>query len=178
MPRENSRPGFPWAAASASMDVVPFLKALLRLLSILLRAPGENPRFSDRAAALCVVFFLKTPPWSSRYVSLLRLGDGGLVSSPCFLRQSLLLGLHPWPLVWTSLGDLGLWAVLAGSWWWSASGGVACAGGVASTAWRVRWFVLWVNSGPTLLPVQLLLLFFVASVMAAPAVRASGCSLR
>jgi hypothetical protein len=33
------------------MDVVPFLKELLWLFSVRLRAPGEIPRSSDRAAA-------------------------------------------------------------------------------------------------------------------------------
>lgn len=39
------------AAAATSMDVVPFLKASLRLLSVLLCTPVENPRSSDRAVA-------------------------------------------------------------------------------------------------------------------------------
>jgi hypothetical protein len=39
------------AAAATSLDVVPFLKAPQWLLLVLLHAPGENPRFSDRAVA-------------------------------------------------------------------------------------------------------------------------------
>ena len=51
MPRGNSRPGSPRTATATSMDAVPFLKASLRLLSVLLRTPGESPRSSDRTVA-------------------------------------------------------------------------------------------------------------------------------
>jgi hypothetical protein len=44
-------PGSFRAAAATSLDVVPFLKAPQWLLLVLLRAPGENPRSSDRAVA-------------------------------------------------------------------------------------------------------------------------------
>jgi hypothetical protein len=49
MPRGNPRPGFSWATAAASTNVVSFLKASLRLLLDHTLAPGENPRSSDRA---------------------------------------------------------------------------------------------------------------------------------
>jgi hypothetical protein len=39
------------ATTATSADAVPFLKALLRLLPVLLHAPGESPRSSDRAVA-------------------------------------------------------------------------------------------------------------------------------
>lgn len=91
LPRGNSSQVFSRAAAAASVDVVTFLKAPRWRSSVLLRAPGENPRSADRAVtAFYVVLFLKRPSWSSRWVALWRL-DGG-VSSACFLRQSLLLG--------------------------------------------------------------------------------------
>jgi hypothetical protein len=44
-------PGSFRAAAATSLDVVPFLKAPFWLLLIFLRAPGENPRSSDRTVA-------------------------------------------------------------------------------------------------------------------------------
>ena len=75
---ETLAQAFARAAAAASMDVVPFLKASLWCSSPLLRAPGENPRSSHRAvAALCVVLFLKTPPWSLRWAALRRLVTSG-----------------------------------------------------------------------------------------------------
>jgi hypothetical protein len=46
---------------------------------------------------------------------------------------------------------VGLWAALIGSWWWSASGGVACDCRISVNNVRVRWFALWVSSGPILL---------------------------
>ena len=55
--------------------------------------------------------------------------------SGCFVdtfpRQSLLLSSAPWFFVWVLAGccSFGLRAFLAGSWWWSASGGALYAGG-------------------------------------------------
>jgi hypothetical protein len=46
---------------------------------------------------------------------------------------------------------VGLWAALIGSWWWSASGGVACDCRISVNNVRVRWFALWVSSDPILL---------------------------
>ena len=51
MPRGNSRPGSPRTATATSMDAVPFWKVSQRLLSVLLRTPGESPRSSDRTVA-------------------------------------------------------------------------------------------------------------------------------
>jgi hypothetical protein len=54
MTRGNPRLGFSLATAAVSTDVVPFLKASLRLFLDRTLAPGENPRSSDRAVmAFC-----------------------------------------------------------------------------------------------------------------------------
>jgi hypothetical protein len=51
----EGKPLASWATTATSADAVHFLMALLRLLLVLLRAPGEIPRSSDRvvAALLC-----------------------------------------------------------------------------------------------------------------------------
>jgi hypothetical protein len=51
MLRGNSHPRSSWATAAVSTNVVPFLKALVRVLTAPINAPGENPRSSDRMAA-------------------------------------------------------------------------------------------------------------------------------
>ena len=61
-----------------STDVVPFLKASMWLFCPLLRAPGENLRFSDRtAAALCIVLFLKTSFPGGGVTKVLRRASSG-----------------------------------------------------------------------------------------------------
>jgi hypothetical protein len=51
MLRGNSRPGSSRAMTAASTDVVTFLKVSLQPLPASFRAPGENPRSSDRSVA-------------------------------------------------------------------------------------------------------------------------------